>query len=69
VVEDRKENGKKRVVIKKRIEFETGRTVGEWRKELSPGISRDYRPNPEPLSSLYTDEQERTFPRFSRNVG
>ncbi|NBB90206.1 MAG: hypothetical protein GVY23_03245 [Spirochaetes bacterium] len=69
VVEERKENGKKQVVIKKRIEFENGRTVGDWRKELSPGISRDYRPEPEPLSSLYSEEEERKFPRFSRNVG
>lgn len=69
VVEERKENGKKRVTVKKRIEYESGRDPQEWRKELSPGISRDYKPEPQPLSTLYSDEQERSFPKFSRNVG
>ncbi|MFP4066177.1 MAG: hypothetical protein ACLFRR_08815 [Spirochaetaceae bacterium] len=69
VVEERKESGKKRVIIKRRIEYETGRTVQDWRKELSPGISRDYTPDPQPLSSLYSEEEQRSFPRFGRNVG
>jgi hypothetical protein len=69
VVEERKENGKKRVVVKRRIEYENGRDAQEWRKELSPGISRDYTPDPEPLSALYSEDEQRSFPKFGRNVG
>ena len=69
VVEERKENGKKQVVIKRRIEYETGRNVQDWRKELSPGISRDYVPEPEPLTELYSEEEQHKFPKFGRTVG
>ncbi|NBC30776.1 MAG: hypothetical protein GVY29_12390 [Spirochaetes bacterium] len=61
---DKKKN--KSVVIKRRIEYENPNQQHEWRKELSPGISRDYLPDPQPLSDLYDDEEERTFPRFGR---
>jgi hypothetical protein len=52
------------LVVRKRIEYESGGDSQEWRKELSPGISRDYVPKPRPLSELYSQEDLREFPRF-----
>jgi hypothetical protein len=49
------------VEIRKRIQYEDTHAKHEWRRELSPGISRDYKPNPQPLSELYTDEDVRNF--------
>jgi len=46
-----------RFFIRKRITIEDEYEKYEWRKELSPGISRDYKPSPEPLSELF-DEAE-----------
>jgi len=52
------EKGKKpRYYVRKRIQFEDEHETYNWRKELSPGISRDYVPSPQPLSELY-DEAE-----------
>lgn len=48
-----------RYMIRKRIQIEDEYETYVWRKELSPGISRDYKPNPQPLSELY-DEAEAT---------
>ncbi len=42
-----------RYFIRKRITVEDEYEKYEWRKELSPGISRDYTPAPEPLSELF----------------
>ncbi len=46
-----------RYFIRKRIQIEDEYETYPWRKELSPGISRDYKPEPQPLSELY-DEAE-----------
>jgi hypothetical protein len=51
---------KPRYVIRKRIQYEDEFEKYSWRRELSPGISRDYRPEPQPLSELY-DEAEKTI--------
>jgi hypothetical protein len=46
-----------RYFIRKRIQIEDEYETYEWRKELSPGISRDYRPQPQPLSELYNEAE------------
>jgi hypothetical protein len=51
-------NGKPRFTIRKRISYEEESNRCEWRKELSPGISRDYDPHPERLSELYKEAEE-----------
>ncbi len=52
------QKGKKpRYFIRKRIQIEDEHEKYPWRRELSPGISRDYVPAPQPLSELY-DEAE-----------
>ncbi len=51
------------LVVQKYIEYEDN-DRHEWRRELAPGISRDYIPNPQPLSQLYTPEEIKQFPRF-----
>lgn len=66
VVEETGSNKQKTVTVKRRIEYENTNHPYQWRKELSPGISRDYVPEPRPLSELYSDEEERSFPRFGR---
>lgn len=48
---------KPRYFIRKRIQVEDEYEKYAWRRELSPGISRDYVPDPQPLSDLY-DEAE-----------
>ena len=52
-------SSKPRYNIRKRIQVEDEYEKYEWRKELSPGISRDYVPAPQPLSVLF-DEAEAT---------
>ena len=52
------QKGKKpRYFVRKRIQFEDEHEKYTWRRELSPGISRDYVPSPQRLSELY-DEAE-----------
>jgi len=52
------QKGKKpRYFVRKRIQFEDEHEKYVWRRELSPGISRDYVPSPQRLSELY-DEAE-----------
>lgn len=48
---------KPRYQIRKRIQIEDEYEKYAWRRELSPGISRDYVPSPQPLHELY-DEAE-----------
>ena len=50
---------KPRYFIRKRIQIEDEFQKYPWRRELSPGISRDYVPSPQPLAELY-DEAEAT---------
>ena len=49
---------KPRYVIRKRIQYEDEFEKHSWRRELSPGISRDYKPTPQPLSELYDEAEE-----------
>lgn len=46
---------KPRFFIRKRIQIEDEFQKYEWRRELSPGISRDYSPQPQPLSELHDE--------------
>jgi hypothetical protein len=69
VIQEQKVGGKQQITIIRRISYEQGNTRADWRKELSPGISRDYTPDPQPLSELYSIEEERQFPRFDRSSG
>lgn len=46
-----------RYFVRKRFQFEDEHEKYPWRRELSPGISRDYVPAPQRLSELY-DEAE-----------
>lgn len=69
VVQEKKVEGRHSLEIKRRIEYENTNVTCEWRRELSPGISRDYEPQPEPMSELYSPEEERQFPKFNRGGG
>lgn len=55
VVEDKPKGGFPE--IKRRIDFEGANHKTGWRKELSPGISKDYPPEPEPIHKLYSSEE------------
>lgn len=46
-----------RFSVRKRIQYEDDRGAHDWRKELSPGISRDYVPSPQPLSDLHGEAE------------
>ncbi len=41
IIEDRTASGESKYVIRKRIQFEEPEKAVGWRKELSPGISRE----------------------------
>lgn len=69
VVEERRERGKYSLVITKKIPYEDSRAKNKWRQELSPGISRDYVPQPPRLTDLYSEEEMRSFPRFEVPAG
>ncbi|MFW5695546.1 MAG: hypothetical protein ACOCYB_10285 [Alkalispirochaeta sp.] len=58
------ENGRPELTVRKRIQYEDSHEKYSWRRELAPGISRDYVPQPEPLSDLYSREELEQFPRF-----
>lgn len=58
------ENGRPELTVRKRIQYEDHHEKYAWRRELAPGISRDYRPDPQPLSELYSSEEISSFPRF-----
>ncbi len=64
ILENKTENGKTQIQVMKKIPYEDPYDRKKWRKELSPGISRDYVPNPQPLDDLYTREEIRAFPSF-----
>lgn len=61
---EKTENGRSELVVRKRIPYEEGHEKQVWRRELAPGISRDYPPEPRPLSELYSSEELSAFPRF-----
>lgn len=48
---------KPRFSVRKRIQYEDETQRCEWRKELSPGISRDYTPSPQRLHELYEEAE------------
>lgn len=58
------ENGRKKLQLLRKVPWEDTHKKPQWRKDMSPGISRDYTPEPKPLSELYTPEEEREFPRL-----
>lgn len=64
VYQEVQENGLKKMVQVRKIVYEESHHKPDWRRELSPGISRDYIPAPRPLSELYTPEEERQFPKL-----
>jgi len=64
VYEEVEQAGKKTLVLKKKIPYEEHHQKPDWRRELSPGISKDYKPSPESLSTLYSPEEERNFPKL-----
>jgi len=69
VYEEELENGRKKMVQVRKIVYEDSHEKPLWRKELSPGISRDYIPNPTPLSQLYSLEEEQAFPKIGATNG
>lgn len=56
--------GRPELVVRKYFYYEDTHEKYGWRRELAPGISRDYVPNPQPLADLYTAEEISEFPRF-----
>jgi hypothetical protein len=50
--------GSGRTEIRRRIEYEDKNHKPEWRRELSPGVSRDYIPSPGSLADLLPDQPE-----------
>lgn len=56
--------GRPELTVRKYFHYEDTHEKHGWRRELAPGISRDYVPNPQPLSDLYTPEELSRFPRF-----
>ncbi|SIQ51529.1 hypothetical protein SAMN05920897_11017 [Alkalispirochaeta americana] len=61
---EKKGKNRPELVVRKYFHYEDTHDKQTWRKELSPGISRDYIPNPQPLADLYTSEELAAFPRF-----
>lgn len=64
IYQDVVENGRKHLQLLRKIVWEDSHHKPQWRKELAPGVSKDYIPHPLPLSQLYTPEEEREFPRL-----
>jgi hypothetical protein len=52
------------LVVRKYFHYEDTHDRQGWRRELAPGISRDYVPDPQPLADLYTSQEISSFPRF-----
>ena len=61
-------DGRTQLVVHKRFQYEDHHERYQWRRELSPGISRDYVPHPEPISELYSREEIQQFPRFDAST-
>ena len=68
VVQSKMDGGRSSVEIVKKLPYEDTHEKYPWRKELSPGISRDYIPQPESLDNLYTTEEIREFPRLGAST-
>ena len=68
ILENTTKDGKQHIEVTKKIPYEDPYDKKQWRKELSPGISRDYVPNPEPLGDLYSREDLKSFPRLGASA-
>lgn len=64
IVRVEKKGGRPELTVRKYFHYEDTHEKHRWRRELAPGISRDYVPDPQPLSDLYTAEELASFPRF-----
>jgi hypothetical protein len=62
------QNEDPRFQVHKKIPYEDTHQSNIWRKELSPGISRDYTPKPEPLDRLYSQEEIQNFPKLGASA-
>lgn len=69
IVEEIVRDRRKYLELIKKIPYEDTHKKQPWRRELSPGISRDYIPNPEPIDSLYTHEEIMNFPKLGASAG
>lgn len=69
VVEEKKEGRRKYIEVVKKIPYEDTHHKKDWRRELSPGISRDYVPQPEPLDNLYSTDEIMSFPKLGASSG
>ncbi len=61
---EKKPGGRTELVVRKYFYYEDTHEKHTWRRELAPGISRDYIPDPQPLADLYSSEEISRFPRF-----
>ena len=61
--------GENRLVVREKVQYEDRHETYAWRRELAPGISRDYTPEPAPITELYTQEETSRFPRFRAVTG
>ncbi len=64
IIEEQVKDRRKTYELVKKIPYEDTHQKNVWRRELSPGISRDYVPSPEPLDNLYTTEEIMSFPKL-----
>lgn len=60
----RNNSNRPELVVRKYFHYEDTHDRQGWRRELAPGISRDYVPDPQPLADLYTSQEISSFPRF-----
>ncbi len=66
LIEEQRNRGRSSFRLVEKMPYEEGRHWADWRRELSPGISRDYMPEPDRIEELYSEEDLRAFPRFDR---
>lgn len=69
IVAMEKVEGRNRLVVREKVQYEDHHEKYAWRRELAPGISRDYTPEPDPITELYTSEEISQFPRFRAVTG
>lgn len=64
ILEEKGRGNGRRLELIKKIPYEDTHQKNQWRRELSPGISRDYVPEPRPLDDLYTQDELNSFPKL-----
>ena len=69
VYEEVEENGRRHLALQRKITYEDSHHKPDWRRELAPGISRDYQPAPQPLSQLYSQDEQSQFPKIGASSG